>query len=137
MTRVQVISSDPNSDQDELDISEPEIANDLTALADHTSGLRGDHRKRDTKRPTQTFSSPLAKFGHHSPLKVLSQVGDQCLDSHSHLLTPSRQPDGRPSIEELDKFAEDMTGLIDSFSKRATALVLKFVNGRGRDPGIE
>jgi hypothetical protein len=46
------------------------------------------------------------------------------------LLIPKRQPDERPTVEELDKFADDMSDFIDSFCKQAKSRVLKFVNGR-------
>lgn len=44
------------------------------------------------------------------------------------LLTPKRQSEGRPTIEELDKFADEMNDLIDSFCNRTKTRVQKFVN---------
>lgn len=73
LTRIQAISSDPASEQDELDASELE-GKDNSGVEDRNSGRRGDRHKRNVQRPTQAFASPLARFGHYSPQKELPQV---------------------------------------------------------------
>lgn len=89
LTRIQAISLDADSERDELDVSEQETTNDTRTFKDRTSGQHDDRRKRDIQRPAQMFSSPLAKFSHHSPHKEVPQVGSLVLGSllllRSHL----------------------------------------------------
>ncbi|KAF9784452.1 hypothetical protein BJ322DRAFT_1109161 [Thelephora terrestris] len=63
--------------------------------------------RKSNKRPTQGLFTPLAKF---------------------HPQGKTSQPGNRPTIEELEKFANDMNDSIDAFCNRAKLQVAGFVN---------